>query len=315
MKRFMLLCFACFILISVPGAGAQTEVTKNLTQNHNQAMFVYDDVLLFIAAYEKLNAKSDSLGILQTEYLDRGTPGLKMFIEKYDLTAERLVKAIQKHPEKYAGLEDIPELLREKIPLYREAFGKLKRCIPEAVYPPTYFLIEAYRGIGSGSIEGQLISVEKWTRPLEDKRTLLIHELVHFQQVLAVGYDKYAKLFGPEKNLLGLCIREGTAEFFADLVTGTITQDEAVTFTKKNEKKLWEWFRRQMHGRETGDWMWKKPEDPEQPYHVGYVMGYLIVESYYENAGEKTRAVQDIISVTDYPAFLQNSGYEEKFSD
>jgi hypothetical protein len=118
-----------------------------------------------------LKPGSDSLKILKTEYLDKGTAGLKMFIEKYDLNVERLVKAIQKHPEKYAAL------------------------------------------------------------------------------------------FGPEKNLLGLCIREGIGEFFTYLVTGTITQDEALRFTTKNEKSLWDWFKKEMGGSETGDWMWKKPED------------------------------------------------------
>jgi uncharacterized protein YjaZ len=187
--------------------------------------------------------------------------------------------------------------------------------MPNAVFPPTYFLIGAYRGIGSGSVEGQLITVEKWQKPLEDKRPLLIHELVHFEQVVAVGYEKYKALFGPEKSLLGLCIREGTAEFFADLATGEITQDEALDYTLKHEKRLWDWLQKEMGGRETGDWMWKKPEDPEQPRHVGYVMGYRIVQAYYNNAEDKAQAVREILSVTNYPAFLRKSDYAVNFSD
>jgi hypothetical protein len=164
-------------------------------------------------------------------------------------------------------------------------------------------------GIASGSTEGQLVSVESWNRPLDDKRALIIHELTHFQQVVAVGYEKYKALFGPEKSLLGLCIREGTAEFFAHLVTGEITQGEAVEYTKKHESHLWEQFREEHVGSETGDWMWSEPSDPEQPRHVGYVMGFLIVEAYYEHAADKPKAVQEILSVTDYVAFLEQSDY------
>jgi len=256
-----------------------------------------------------LAAGGDTLAILQSEYIDKGTPGLKIFIEKYGLTPERLIKAIRKHPEQYASMRQMPELLAGLEKDAREAFVELKQFIPNAVYPPTYFLVEAHRGIGSGSVEGQLISVDKWKAPIEGKTTMITHELVHFQQVVAVGYDKYKALYGPEKSLLGLCIREGTAELFADLVTGNITQDEAVEYTLEHEKRLWNWLVKEMDSAETGDWMWKKPEDPEQPYHVGYVMGYRIVEAYYNNAADKAQAVDEILSVSDYRAFLDKSGY------
>ncbi|MHC4941526.1 MAG: DUF2268 domain-containing putative Zn-dependent protease [Planctomycetota bacterium] len=308
----MIGCAFIFLLLL---SGTDEDVTENLTTDPTKAQFIFTDVELFLHAHEMLTPECDSIAILQAEYIDKGSPGLKKFIEKYGLTAEMLDEAIRKRPEKYGSLHDMPELLAAQAQAYREAYAKLKKYIPKAVYPPTYFLVEAFRGIGSGSTEGQLISVEKWNRPIEDKRTLLIHELVHFQQVKAVGYEKYKKLFGPEKNLLGLCIREGTAEFFADLVTGTITQDEAVAYTLKHEKRLWEWFLKEMHGRETGDWMWKKPTDPEQPRHVGYVMGHLIVEAYYNNAKDKAKAVSEILSVTDYPAFLEKSGYADKFKE
>ncbi|UCE17266.1 MAG: hypothetical protein JSV84_10215 [Gemmatimonadota bacterium] len=315
MQRILYVFFICVSLAGVISPGTNAQLSEYLTMDPQQARFVYDDIHTFVHAHGLLTPGCDSVAILQSEYLDKGTPGLRMFIEKYDLTAERLVKAIRTHPEKYDSLGDLPDLISAKEPSYREAFVELKRLIPNAVFPRTYFLIGAYRGIGSGSTEGQLISVEKWKRPLEDKRTLLIHELVHFQQVMAVGYDKYKALFGPEKNLLGLSIREGTAEFFANLVTGKITQDEAVDYTLKHERRLWHLFRKEMNGAETGDWMWSKPSDPEQPMHVGYVLGSLIVEAYCTNANDKSKAVREILGVTDYQAFLEQSRYAEKFEE
>jgi hypothetical protein len=302
------------ILILAPFLRAQ-KITSNLTTDPQKAPFVLDDIHTFNKAFKLLTIDSDSIKILQTEYLDKGTPGLKMFIEKYDLGVERLMKAIQKRPEKYASLANLPDPLEEKITLYRKAYVKLKKYIPDVVYPPTYFLVAGYWGIGSGSVEGQLISVEKWNRPLEDKSTLLIHELVHFQQVVAVGYEKYAALFGPEKSLLGLCIREGIGEFFSFLVNGSITQGKALEFTLKNEKRLWIELQKEMNGSETGDWMWSKPADPKQPRHVGYAMGFRIVQSYYDTAPDKDIAVKEILSVMNYSEFLQKSGYANKFEE
>lgn len=46
--------------------------------------------------------------------------------------------------------------------------------------------------------------------------TLLVHELFHFQQLVATGPDEFYALFGEKKTLLGLTIREGAAEFVAN---------------------------------------------------------------------------------------------------
>jgi len=79
-------------------ATAHSQITANRTSDPRQANFIYEDVQNFISCHKMLNNGSDTLSILQTEYLDKGTPGLKMFIGKYDLTSERLVKALRKYP-------------------------------------------------------------------------------------------------------------------------------------------------------------------------------------------------------------------------
>jgi hypothetical protein len=44
------------------------------------------------------------------------------------------------------------------------------------------------------------------------------------------------------------------------------------------------------------------------------MMGALIVESYYRNAENKEKALQEILKITDYEGFLAKSRYREKFS-
>jgi hypothetical protein len=83
----------------------------------------------------------------------------------------------------------------------------------------------------------------------------------------------------------------------------------------EHEKGLWERFRQEMNSRETGEWMWKTPSDPDQPPHVAYMLGYRIVEAYYNRAENKNEAVREILAVTDYPAFLKRSGYADRFAD
>ena len=52
----------------------------------------------------------------------------------------------------------------------------------------------------------------------------------------------------------------------------------------------------------------------DRPADLGYYIGYKIAASYYERAPAKSQAVRDILTVRDYPAFLEASGYEEKFA-
>jgi hypothetical protein len=295
--------------------GSYTGVAESLTNDPEKAVFVYEDLNRFIEVHKQLTPEADWHRILQTQYLDRGSPGLKQFIEKYDLTADRLVKAIQKHPQKYGILNVLPPWLKEQEKRIRAAYVKLKAHIPGVQYFPTYFVVAGFRGIGSGSEAGQLISVEKFSPGKKSLDTLVVHELVHMQQVLATGLEKYRAIYGPEKSLLALTIREGTAEFFADLATGRMTQEGARAYVTANEETLWKKFQQDMLGSDTGDWMWKKPTDPQQPMHVAYVLGGRIVAAFYRNAADKARAVEEILSVTDYPAFLRKSRYGEAFEN
>ncbi len=46
---------------------------------------------------------------------------------------------------------------------------------------------------------------------------------------------------------------------------------------------------------------------------MAYVLGAFIVQAYYDQAEDKAQAVTDILGVTDYEAFLEASGYAERF--
>jgi hypothetical protein len=102
------------------------------------------------------------------------------------------------------------------------------------------------------------------------------------------------------------------ATYFAERVTGgSRHKNEARDYLLAHEKELWDRFRREMLGSETGEWLWSAPSNPEQPRDVGYAIGARIVEAYHENAKDKRKAVQEILGVTDYEAFLEKSGYGE----
>ncbi|MDH3216085.1 MAG: DUF2268 domain-containing protein [Candidatus Krumholzibacteria bacterium] len=302
--------------IIAPDARAQQQLTDDVVTDPAAARFVYEDVEHFILAMEKIASGADTSETLQSEYLTKATAGLTMFIEKYDLTVERLTRALRAHPEKYQSLEASLNALREAEPAFRDVYSRLKLEIPDAVFPPTYFLVAGHRGIGSGSIEGPLISIEKKTVESirEDLPATLVHEMVHMEQLAVLKEDYFAIFSGEEKTLLALSVREGVATYFAERVTGGSKHKNAARdYLLAHEKELWDRFHWEMLGSETGEWLWSAPGNPEQPRDIGYAIGARIVEVYYESAKDKHKSVQEILEVTDYEAFLAKSGYGELF--
>ncbi len=286
------------------------QITKNFTTDPKNAPFVYEDAERFLSAMKLVDGGASIIPTLQEEYLDKGSPGLKQFITKYGLTAEAIVQGIEKHPKKYQQISARLAQIKNRESALRASYITFKRVVPQAVFPPTYFLVSDYGGVASGSPDGQLITIERRTEESVDRmETLLTHELLHFQQLNTLGPDDFYSLFGDKKVLLGLAIREGTAEFVAQQITGRITQDDAYAYLLEHEAEVWQEFQSQMLTRETKGWMWSSPENPEQPRDMAYAIGARIIEAYYRQAPDKTKAMQEILAEINHEAFLKQSGY------
>ena len=297
-------------------SAAKIVITDNVKHDPDEAQFIYDDAYNFIRAMELVSAGADPVTTLEDEYFARATQGLKQMVVKYPFTAADLAAAIQRYPEKYGRIASNVAMLKAREADFRAAYRRYEKIAPDTVFAPTYFLVDRHRGIGSGSPDGQLISIESRTEEsIGRMETLIIHELVHFQQLVATGPDAFYAIFGPKKTLLALTVREGTAEFFADYATGRVTQHGAVDYCLEHEPAVWHRFRKRMYDSETDGWMWSTPDDPTVPRDLAYVLGSRIVKAYYDRADDKRRAVREILAVTDYPAFLEKSRYGEQFED
>ena len=282
----------------------------------SQAELVSTDVENFIELWKELGPESDTLEMIQSLYLDRGSKGLKIFDEKYGLDPKRISKAMKSHPEDYNALEKKLAWLRTQEDSIRQYFKKLKVFIPEATFPPTYYIVDRRRGIGSGSLEGQLITIEKEAFRIRDKglKTHILHELIHLNQLNQIGsYETYLAIYRDQKSLLAISLREGIAEFYAELVTGKYTQEQARAYALANQEELWERFQSEMYGKETGDWMWKEPQDPQQPRDLGYVFGALLAEYFYKTSPDLNQANQTLLSLTDYDSFIKKLDFDRKF--
>ncbi len=281
----------------------------NYPREPQEAKIVYDDLRHFVEAYHELSKNSDTLAVLKAFYFDRGSAGLKEYINRHQLSPELMRDAIAAHPERYALIPDFLANISEVEDNYRGLIMAFGKVLPSAMYPPTYLLVGANRGIGQASLAGQLVTVTRVVDDMEKLRKITVHELSHFQQAMAMGGQKYAKLYSTPDNMLGLCLREGGAEFVTSLVLGDITQTAALEYLEKNEEPLKQQFQEDLEIQKKDFWLWESIGQKEYPKLLGYVMGYKICKHYYDLATDKSRALQYILQMPNAEEFVLSSRY------
>jgi hypothetical protein len=312
MKANVYLLILVVFITAKPGFAQENSL---ITTEPGQASIIYSDLVNFSHFLNRVESGDEISIALKEEYLDKASPGLLKHIEDQQFTHEDFIKAVDSRLSDYQELRDLPGTLQSKEPDLRQAYVRLSEVLPGSVFMPVYYFVGVYKGMFAEPSEiGISVSITSKTTALEHITELVIHENVHVQQVMAVGLDEYMKVYGPKKNLLSLAIREGTAEFFTMLVTGKITQQNALSYLLENEESLWRQFAKNMDDQDPGDWMWQKPSNQDWPNHIGYAMGYRIIDNYYQSAEDKAMAKGAILASTDARTLLDASGYGEGFT-
>lgn len=302
-KILYLIGFIIFLL------NLQAVAQPNYPREPKEAALIYSDLLHFMDAYKALETNNDTIQVLQTLYFERGSEGLKEFINRHQLTPELLKDAMQADPERYALIPDFVGNITEIEALYADLMKRYHQVLPNTVFAPTYLLVGANRGIGQASQVGQLVTIMRVVDDRNKMQKLITHELTHFQQVMAMGGPKYISLYSAPNNMLGICLREGGAEFFTSLVLGEITQDKALEYIEKNETQLKKQFLSDLETQNQEFWLWASIDQNSYPKLLGYAMGYEICKEFYENSEDKSTALQDILKMEDAEGFLKSSGY------
>lgn len=290
--------------------------------NPLDAQIVTTDVAHFWEAFDRFK-ETDDPASLQELYIDRGSHGLDGFMDLRIVGADELAKTIRSQMAYYDSIRQPLEGIADQEDRIRSVFTSLQSYYPKAVFPDVYFVIGRMNAGGTTSRHGLIIGAEMYgltdayprdsltawhhavLRPPTDIHRIVAHELIHFQQPFSIR----AKL---SPSLLYQAIREGTADFVADLISGNHINDVAHAYANPRERELWDEFQGVMMENDLSNWIANNGRSGDRPADLGYWMGYKIVEWYYTNAEDKVQALSDIINMTDAEAFLEMSGYAGK---
>lgn len=292
-----------------PAAGRYTAET---------APIIADDIGRFWEAFDLLasaRTRDDSIAVLQERYLDPGTPGLADFVRARITGAEQLLATIAAHPRAYASFRG-PTLEAARFePRIREIFRAWAELHPGARFPEVYLVIGRMTSGGTTSPSRILVGAEmygrtdatpleelgEWHRqvlaPVERIPVIVAHELIHTQQ-------RYA----PDSTLLARVLTEGIADFLAERIAGAHLNPHVHAWAVPRRAELWRDFQQVMGGTDNAGWLYGRRREGE-PNDLGYWIGYEIAAAYYERVADPERAVREMLTIRDFPAFLRASGY------
>jgi hypothetical protein len=270
----------------------------------DSARLITEDITRFWAALDR--AKPESLAsVLQAEYLDRGTAGLKAFNSRIR-NAAALAEAVGRRRADYDAIRPATLNVAAAERAIRAPLYALEYLYPAAVFPDVYFMIGRFATGGTVSPEGLLIGTEMF-RDAEGLRSIVAHELIHFQQIASGQYGAAEKA----PTLLALAILEGSADFVGELISGRRGKGQLYDYGFANERQLWAEFQVKMRSNSEKDfepWFYGTPVEG-RPRDLGYFIGYRIADAFYMKAADKKAAIREILTTTDFEGLLRASGY------
>jgi uncharacterized protein YjaZ len=131
---------------------------------------------------------------------------------------------------------------------------------------------------------------------------IVAHELTHYEQ-------KYSTKVS---DLLAQSIREGSADFVSELLTGQTINEPIMAYGNAHESEIGRDFSAAMNGSDISRWLYNGggvTASSTRPADLGYYVGYRITQAYYAKQSDKRRALKDILQIGDFAKFLQASGY------
>lgn len=301
--------FTLFLLVSISG------YSQNLISNK--------DVINFWAAYDHLHQTKDSLKqiqIINSEYFQKASPGLKTLIKIDEMSASDYVTSIRKKHERWNKVRNQTLKIVQQEYDMEKLFTAFKKVYPPFYSPQISFVVGIFNRGGTTTKDFILLGTEVVALTPQSGSALklsteynIAHELVHVQQDYINGVnneEEYKNL-----DLLGWAIMEGSCDFIAEKILGELPDIAYLDYGKKHEKELWSEFEQDMYLYDTEKWMYNGNSSKGKPADLAYFFGYAICKSYYENATDKKAALNEIISINfsknAHHSFFEKSGYRK----
>lgn len=280
---------------------------KSLSAQKQTAIHT-EDIDNFWTAYDaiqKTNDLSQKIEIINSQYINKGSKGLKAFMVARQYKDTLWVELIGKLPKFWNSIRPNTLAIKHKTAELEDGVKKLKAIYPDLKPAEIYFTIGGLRSGGTVKDNMVLVGAEIATgnvstnvsefdndwfknvfkeQSLDNIVYLNIHEYIHTQQ-------------NPNgSSLLGQVIREGSCDFIAELALQKPIKTKYMSYGLANAASVKDRFKKEMFSDGFENWLYNGRQRPEDA-DLGYYIGYEICKAYYQQARNKKQAVKDIIEL------------------
>ena len=311
----------------------QTENNETKLETE-KALFVNNEVNTFWKYYDETDSTKRN-NLLASYALDSvNNPAVNTMFKMTLNDTTSFYNRINQYSSYYKSIQNQSlEMANKQYPKMDAYYKEFKKMYSKAHRPKIIFTVGALTVGGTVTDEGLVIGTELYGKESGDTTgmgrmakflltpenfiPLTFHEHMHYEQLKNFGgKENFHKNVQSNPTLLGVSLNEGAADFVSNLITGWNNDKPNYIYGNKNEAALWEKFKSEMDSAETiQNWMYDYRVEKETPPDLGYFMGAKICESYYNNATDKEKAIEDILSIDDPKGFLEKSKYREKFAE
>lgn len=294
---------------------AAGQASEELSRDPERAPISVADVALFWRAYDewaKVGSAPEQLaGILQKEYLDKASEGVRDFTPNRIVDARSLAEKILEDRNYYERARPYAGRIAALEPEIRAIYRRFREWYPEARFPALYFVVGRRNSGGMSSPRALIIGTEMFgdekARLRFDVMTPMVaHELMHYQQQSSEEKGS---------GFLATCIREGSADFLAERLAGRHINEGIKSYGDSHERELWEQFQLDLQKKD-GHRAWLyNGRDPNRvgPPDLGYYLGYKITQAFYQASADRAAALRVIIEMRDPEMILKESRYADRF--
>lgn len=266
-----------------------------------------DDVERFYRLYDSTGGHPSATQ-LQQDYLDPGSQGLHSLAEMRDVTGEKIAETLLKRPQIYENARRCLAMLPRVKERVAAALRKLETLYPEARFPPVTISVSRGKPVGVGSpAAGVMIGLEAlcatdWMNPDPEARFVhvIAHEYAHVQQVRELVDDE-------TPTVLEASLIEGIADLVGEQISGQTAYASVAKSVPGHERDIGRAFLADQDKTDLSDWLYNSTAETQND--VGYWVGYRIAKAYYTKAGDKKRALKELLEMTDPKAILAKSGW------
>lgn len=271
---------------------------SDFSESPLNVVFETKDTKKFWNDFDKMNISNKNPF---TEYVEKGSAGVKGFIQSRIINSDSLFVMVKKRKADYEATRNILDGISAKEKRVKAIYSALKYWYPNAKFPPVYFVYGRFNSGGTSSPDGIIIGTEM-LKNLDGVIGLIAHELIHYQQNIQ-----------GEDNLLKWSLNEGGADFIGEFISGESINGLAYKYGEQHLKNLCNEFVSRLKEKDYQDWLYGTSKKDDRPNDLGYWIGYKIIEAYYNKQEDKHKAIYDIINIKDPMLFLKQSGFLDSY--